>query len=74
MELFDKLSKAAEFTECERKSQDTGSSGSFGEWVAKIESQGEIETENVEWEKDHIDAVVNDFRHILIACGLDGGL
>lgn len=75
VELFDKLSKSVEFTECERKAGDVGGSGSFGEWVAKIEATGEIDVdEQIDWEPDHVDAVINDFRHILVACGLEGGL
>ena len=75
MELFDKLSKSVEFTECERRAADTGGAGSFGEWVAMIENQGYIEIEGeIPWEQDKIDAIINDFRHVLVACGLDGDM
>lgn len=67
--IFDNLSKSANFAACKRKPGDMAGLGSLGAIVAKIEQSGELDTPKVTFPKDHIDRIIDDFRHITAAIG-----
>lgn len=69
--MFDNLSKSAEFAACKRRTSDTGGLGSFGELIAKLENTGVLQTVTVRFPKDDVDHVIDDYRHILAAVGID---
>lgn len=73
LDMFDNLSKSANFAACKRKAGEQAGQGSFGELVMKIESTGKIETNYVKWEQDEVDKVIEELYHIVAAVGLDGG-
>jgi hypothetical protein len=70
--IFDSLSKSGNFAECRRKASDAPGMGSLGEIIAQIEITGALEAEPVVFPPDEVDVILNDFRHILTAVGLDG--
>ena len=70
--IFDNLSKSANFAACKRKPGDMAGLGSLGAIVARIEQSGELDTPRVTFPKDDIDRIIDDFRHITVAIGLDG--
>lgn len=70
--IFDNLSKSANFAACKRKPGDMAGLGSLGAIVAKIEQAGELDTPQIAFPADDIDRIIEDFRHITTAIGLDG--
>lgn len=71
MNIFDMLSKSANFAACRRKSGEASGLTCWAETTLKLESSGiPIETK-VEFEKDDIDKTIDELRHIVKALGLD---
>lgn len=69
--IFDNLSKSANFAACRRKPGDSMGLGSLGAIIQKIEQSGELDLAQDSFPADEIDAIINDFRHITAAIGLD---
>lgn len=69
--MFDNLSKSAEFAACKRRSSDAGGLGSFGELIAKLENTGMLQSVTVQFPEDDVDRIIEDYRHILAAVGID---
>jgi hypothetical protein len=74
LDMFDNLSKSANFAACKRRAGDQGGLGSFGELAAKIEPTGKIQENYVVWPQDEADKLIEEYRHVVIAVGLEGGL
>lgn len=72
LDMFDTLSKSANFAACKRKPGDTPGLGSFGELVYKIEITGALQENYVEWPKDEVDRLIEEQRHIATALGIEG--
>lgn len=72
--IFDNLSKSANFAACKRRPGDMAGLGSLGAIVARIEQAGELDTPQATFPADDIDRIIDDFRHITAAIGLDGVL
>jgi len=68
--IFDSLSKSAKFAESSRKAGESTGLGNLGEIIARIENTGLLQTTKVEFEKDDIDLIIDDFRHTIAAVGL----
>lgn len=69
--LFDLLSKSGNFAACKRPPGDKGGLGSWGELSLYLETHGKPMTRKIEWEKDDIDRIIDQYRHITKAIGLD---
>ncbi len=69
--LFDLLSKSGNFAACKRPPGDKGGLGSWGELSLYLETHGHPMTRKIEWEKDDIDKIIDQYRHITTAIGLD---
>ena len=72
--IFDDLSKSSNFAACKRKPGESTGLGSLGEIIARVEATGKINTKGYHWPKDSIDAVTSEYRHSLVAAGLEGVL
>lgn len=72
--IFDDLSKSSNFAACKRKPGETSGLGSLGEIVQRIESTGKLDTDGFHWPQDSVDLAIAEFRHSLVAIGLEGGL
>lgn len=72
--IFDDLSKSSNFAACKRKPGETSGLGSLGEIVQRIESTGKLDTDGFHWPQDSVDIAIAEFRHTLVAIGLEGGL
>lgn len=70
--IFDDLSKSSNFAACKRKPGDTAGLGSLGEIIMRIEATGEINTEGFNWPKDSVDMVLSEYKHSLVAAGIEG--
>lgn len=70
--IFDNLSKSSNFAACKRKPGETSGLGSLGEIITRIEGTGKINTEGFQWPKDSVDMAVEEYRHTLVAAGLEG--
>ena len=71
MSLFDLLSKSGNFSASKRKPGDKGGMGSWGELTLYLETHGKPMTRKIEWEKDDVDRIIDQYRHITKAIGLD---
>lgn len=71
MSLFDLLSKSGNFSASKRKPGDKGGMGSWGELSLYLETHGHPMTRKIEWEKDDVDKIIDQYRHITKAIGLD---
>lgn len=71
MNIFDMLSKSANFAACRRKSGEASGLTCWAETTLKLESSGIPITTKVEFEKDDIDKTIDELRHITKALGLD---
>ena len=71
MTLFDLLSKSGNFSASKRKPGDKSGMGSWGELTIYLETHGHPMTRQVEFEKDDIDKIIDQYRHITKAIGLD---
>lgn len=71
MTLFDLLSKSGNFAACKRPPGDKGGLGSWGELSLYLETHGHPMTRKIEWEQDDVDKIINQYRHITKAIGLD---
>jgi len=69
--VFDNLSKSANFAACKRKPGEQAGMGSLGLLIQKIESTGLLQTQKVSFPEDVYDQIINDYRHIVAAIGLD---
>jgi len=69
--VFDNLSKSANFAACKRKPGDNAGLGALGLIIQKIESSGALQAQKVSFPADAYDAILNDYRHIVAAIGLD---
>lgn len=69
--LFDLLSKSGNFAACKRPPGDKGGLGSWGELSLYLETHGHPMTRKIEWEKDSVDEIIDQYRHITKAIGLD---
>jgi len=67
-DIFDQLSQSAKFAEKTRSENDSAGLGSLGEVVKKLEMNGFLQ-KKVEFEKDDIDMIIDDFRWILASVG-----
>ncbi len=72
--IFDDMSKSATFAACRRKPGDRTGLGSLGEIILRLEVDGKLNVEGVEFPPDDVDKVIADFRHTLTAVGAQGGL
>lgn len=70
-DLYDTLSKSGNFAACKRPPGDKGGLGSFGELTLYLETHGKPMTRKIEWEKDDIDRIIDEYRHLSKALGLD---
>lgn len=69
--IFDTLSKSANFAACKRKPGETQSGSSWSQTTMKLETTGQILQTKIEWPKDDIDICIDDLRHTVKALGLD---
>ena len=74
LKIFDDLSKSSNFAACRRKPGETAGMGALGEIIVRIEGAGKLNVEGVHWEKDSVDAAIDDYRHIVEALGREGNL
>lgn len=70
--IFDDLSKSSNFAACKRKPGETSGLGSLGEIVMRIESTGKLNTDGFHWPEDSVDMAISEYRHSLVAAGLEG--
>jgi len=68
---FDLLSKSGNFAACKRKPGENGGINSWSELTYKLETTGHPCVRKIEWEKDDVDAVIDEYRHIVESLGLD---
>lgn len=68
--VFDTLSKSANFAACKRKPGDNGGISSWSELTLKLETSGYPCTRKIEWEPDDVDKTIEEYRHIVDALGL----
>ena len=71
MAMFDLLSKSGNFSASKRKPGEKGGMGSWGELSLYLETHGYPMTRKIEWEKDDIDKIIDQYRYITKAIGLD---
>lgn len=64
-EIFDSLCQSAKFSAKTRSENDNSGFGSLGELIKKLEYSGFAQTK-VEFEKDDVDKISDDFRYTLI--------
>ena len=69
--IFDTLSKSANFAACKRKGGDTLGTTSFSELAARLQATGKIETCPAVWEKDAVDVAQEYLRHVIVAMNVD---
>jgi hypothetical protein len=67
-DIFDALSQSAKFAEKTRSDNDTVGLGSLGELVKRLETTGFLQ-KKIEFEKDDIDMILDDYRWILTSVG-----
>lgn len=70
-EIFDDLSKSANFAACRRKPGEASGMGSLGEIILRLEVSGELNTNPYTFPPDDIDRIVADFDHTYRAIGAD---
>ena len=70
--IFDDLSKSSNFAACKRKPGETAGFGSLGEIITRIEATGKLDTDGFQWSKDSVDMATEEYRHSLVAAGLEG--
>lgn len=70
--IFDDLSKSSNFAACKRKPGETSGLGSLGEIVLRIEATGKLNTDGFHWPQDSVDMAISEYRHSLVAAGLEG--
>ena len=71
MTLFDLLAKSGNFAACKRKPGEKSGLGSWGELTLYLETHGKPMTRKIEWEKDSVDEIIEQYKHITKAVGLD---
>lgn len=69
--VFDNLSKSANFAACKRKPGDNAGLGSLGVYIQRIEATGALQAQRANFPDDVYDQILNDYRHIVAAIGLD---
>lgn len=69
MELFDSLSKSANFAACRRKPGESTGLGTIGEIFLRVELSGELNTSNYDFPEDQVDAILNDLYHTVRSIG-----
>lgn len=69
MALFDLLSKSGNFAACKRKPGESAGITSWSEIALQLETTGHPCTKQIEWPKDDVDIVIDEFRHIVEAIG-----
>jgi hypothetical protein len=67
-DIFDQLSQSAKFAEKTRTENDSVGFGSLGEVIKRMETTGFLQRK-IEFEKDEIDRVIDDYRWIVTAVG-----
>lgn len=70
--IFDTLSKSAAFAASKKKPGETSGMGSLGEIISRIEVTGKLNTEGFHWPQDSVDAAISEYKHSLVAAGLEG--
>ena len=68
---FDTLSKSSNLAACKRKAGETNGLTSWAETTMKLESTGHTMQRKIEWEKDDVDRVIDNYRHLVRSLGLD---
>ena len=68
---FDLLSKSGNFAACKRKPGEDGGMSSWSELTMMLETTGHPCTRKIEWPKDSVDEVIEEYRHIVEALELD---
>jgi len=69
-DIFDQLSQSAKFAEKTRSENDSVGIGSFGELTKRLESTGFLQ-KKITFDKDTVDAIIDDFRWIISSVGED---
>lgn len=72
--IFDDLSKSSNFAACRRKPGESSGLGSLGEIILRLEVGGSQNTQGFTFPEDDVDKIICDFRHTLVAVGLEGRL
>jgi hypothetical protein len=67
---FDTISQSAKFSEKTRSYTDNNGMGSLGEIIRRLEIDGFLQ-KKIEFEKDDVDSIIEDFRWILASIGVD---
>lgn len=68
---YDLLMKTGNFAACKRKPEDKSGLGSWGELSLYLETHGHPMTRKIEWEKDSVDEIIDQYRYLTTALGLD---
>lgn len=67
---FDTICQSAKFSEKTRSYNDNNGMGSLGEIIRRLETDGFMQ-KKIEFEKDDVDSIIDDFRWILASIGVD---
>lgn len=70
--IFDDLSKSANFAACKHSPGDSSGLGSLGEIILRLEMDGKLNTNGFTFPEDDVDKVIEDYRHVLMAVGIEG--
>lgn len=73
-QIFDDLSKSANFAACRRKPGESSSLGSLGEIILRLEVNGELSENTFKFPPDDIDKIIADFDHTYQAIGAEAQL
>lgn len=71
MNIYDTLSKSANFAACRKEPGDQTGMGSLGEILLKLEVNKKLEIPPVTFPKDDVDKVLDDYRHLAVAVGAE---
>lgn len=71
MTQFDLLSKSGNFAACKRQPGEGAGLSSWSETTLQLETTGHTCTRKIEWPKDDVDVIIEEFRHIVEAIGGD---
>lgn len=72
--IFDDLSKSSNFAACRKQPGDSSGLGSLGEIILRLETSGALNDKGFTFPEDDVDKIIKDFRHTLVAVGLEGQL
>ena len=70
-QLFDLLSKSANFAASKKDKEDSSAISCWAETTQYLEENGYLKTRKIDWPKDEVDAISALFRHTFAALSLD---